>query len=147
MKKLQDSLIIFQSVGPTKHRYRAVALFAGQNIYTDLQPTTKYEWKCDQLANKLFIQAILSTMLALVSHILIIVGPLYVFIVQREYVTPTGVIFPFMDPNSRFSFLINMSIQSASAFIALINMVGLEIVNGFIINSFTAMTALVCFNM
>lgn len=132
-----------------KYRNRAIALFAGENIYENRQPSTGYDWKCDQLATELFFRTFLSTMLTLLSHLLIIVGPIYVFIFKGEYATPSGIslIMPFMDPNSRISFFINMSIQFAAGAVSFIDTVGLEAVNCFIVNSFTTMADLVCFNM
>lgn len=146
-EKFQSIYIFYLATGPNKYRYRTIILFAGQNIYKDRPPATEYDWKCDQLATKLFIRINLSTMLTLLSHVFVIIGPVYVFCVNREYSTPTGVVLPFMDPNSPISFIINLSIQSASAVVSLIGTVGLEAVNCFIFNSFSAMTDLSCLNM
>lgn len=144
---MQGSTVVYQSIGPTKYRYREIALFAGKSIYENRPPANEYERKCDQLATKLYVHVILSTILVLFSYILVLIGPAYDFIVKREYVSPTGVIMPFMDPDSRLSLSINLLIQSVTAVICLINTVGLEAVNCFIVNSFTAMNELVCFNM
>lgn len=83
----------------------------------------------------------------LIANFLVIVGPAYVFFVNGEYVTPTGVIVPFMDPNTAISFVVNLLIQFSTAFVHLIDAIGIIIMDCLIANSYTAMADLVCLNM
>lgn len=147
MNSIQGVFITYQFIGPNRYRYSALALFAAKNIYKDSTPTNAYERKCDLLATKLLVHAVVAVIVDLISYGLVIVGPAYVFITEGRFVMPTGVIVPFMDPDSRLGFVINLSIQFLSAFTALIGTMGLQITNCLIVNSFTTMTDLVCLNM
>lgn len=81
------------------------------------------------------------------SYLQIMIGPAYELFFNGKYVTPSGLVLPFMDPDSFLTYAVNMSIQSTGAVVALINTSGLEIVSCFIVNAFTGMSELVCFNM
>lgn len=62
------------------------------------------------LVNELLVYVILSVIVAMASNGLIFVGPAYVFIVKGAFAMPTGVIVPFVGPNSGLSFITNLSI-------------------------------------
>lgn len=145
--KLQGHILVDTAVGSKKHRYRAIALFARSRIFMDRRPSNEYERKCDQLANELIILVICSIAMILISYNLIIVGPVYVFVVSGQFVAPTGVIVPFLDPNTTLSSSINLSIQFPAAFMALLDTIGLTTVTCFIIITCTSMAELICCNM
>lgn len=127
-----------QSILGARFRYREIVLFAGKNIYTDRTPSTEYERKANAQAWKLMTLSIFANVCVLISYSLIIVGPTYEFVFRGVYALPTGVIVPFVDPDTGRGFATNLGIQLGSAVVAYIGIIAIEILSCMIINTFTA---------
>lgn len=57
------------------------------------------------------------------------IGPIYAFLFKNEYHIPTGVIFPFMNPNLFENYLLALIIQLIIVFVAMLSTFGVEINN------------------
>lgn len=143
----QGLCIYVKTVGPSRYRFRILCTFAGNYLYTKRLPKTGYERKADELATKLITHTIVSIICVFATYVVKVIGPMYVLVVRGEYAIPTGVIVPFVDPDTLRGYIINMAIQSTVTGIAFISIICVEIMSSMIINTFTAMADLVCFNM
>lgn len=143
----QNFSLYWKSIGPARYRYREIIQFAGNNIFMDRKPSTEYEQKLDAHAMKLIKISISTTIFVAFSFSLILIGPIYVFVSNGEYANPTGVIMPFVNPDSGRGFAINLSIQFAVASIASVGLISTEILSCMINNTYAVMTDMVCFNM
>lgn len=140
-------LVYFRGVGPDRYRYRAIILFAGRSIFKDCRPSTDYERKLDEHAMKMITHPILTTLILTASVGLIMVGQAYAYIVDGVYALPTGLIVPFVDPNTDRGFAINLIVQSATAFTVSLSIIATEAIACIINNTFIVMADMVCFNM
>lgn len=139
--------LYYRAVGPDRFRYREIILFSGKHIYLDRKPFTEYERKVDENAGKVITDSLLTTVFVIFSFFLVIIGPAYVFVVHGEYVVPTGVILPFVDPNTGRGYAINIIIQFGTAIAALLGLVSIEGMSSMINNAYTVMADILCFNM
>lgn len=113
----------------------------------DRKPSTEYERKLDQHAMKLIKISISTTIFVGFSFSLILIGPIYVFVAHGEYGNPTGVIMPYVNPDTGRGFAVNLTIQFGVAAFASIGLISTEILSCMINNTYTVMTDMLCFNM
>lgn len=110
-------------------------------MYINQIPSTEYQRKLDLHAGKLIGHSIIATLIISGSFTLCIVGPIYAFVVHGDYVTPTGVILPFIDFNTGRGFAINILVQMSVTLVSLLGMITIEI------GSCSAMAGMMCFNV
>lgn len=135
------------AIGPKRYRIKRLILFAGLFLYKDRIPSTEYEKRVEKHSKSFFKSTIFEITFVLTSFTFIIVGPIYVFIFKGEYVIPTGVILPFIDPDSPRGFLLNVGIQMSVIFVGVLAITGIEGTTCMIVNNFEAMADLTCFSM
>lgn len=62
------------------------------------------------------------------SYSLVLLGPIIAFIYNNQYVIPTGVILPYVDPDTLRGFIINCCLQGITALIGTVATIGVSTV-------------------
>lgn len=140
-------IIYTQVIGWNRYRIRSIALFSAGRIFVDRVPSTDYERKLDDHAVKLTYQLIVTVILVTTSFSFALIGPIYAYIVDGTHALPTGVILPFVDPETGRGFAINLTIQLAVSSFGLVAIICLEILTCIINLTYCTMADMVCFNM
>lgn len=104
--------VYYETVSERQSRLRSFIRFSVDNIFVNRKPRNEYEQLQLVLARRMLKQLLFNIFGVLLSYPIILIGPLYVFIYKNQYSVPTGVIVPFIDPDTFKGFAINMSIQS-----------------------------------
>lgn len=81
------------------------------------------------------------------SFLFVIAGSVYAYVVHGEYSIPSGAFVPFVNPNTGRGFIANILIQCGSTMTALVGMVAIEMGSSIIINTYSVMSDMICFNM
>lgn len=86
-----------------------------------------YEYLQQNLAKRTVKEIIFCIIYVVFFTALLLCGPIYAFFYKNQYSNPTGVIIPFIDPDSLNGFLINCFIQTIVGFAGATALVGNEI--------------------
>lgn len=140
-------VLYYKAVGPSRFKFRALVMFAGRNIYTNRSLSDEYGKVADKNASSLIKATICILIVVIVSFSLILVGPIYAFVIRGEYNTATGGILPFTTLETSNGFIINLIFQSAMGAAAFAANIGIEIINCMIINTCVVMADLACCSM
>lgn len=109
--------------------------------------STEYETRVDEHAVRLIAVSTITTLAISLSLGLMVIGPMYAFLIHGEYATATGVILPFIDPDSVKGYACNVAIQLITALAGLVGLIATEMASSIVNNTYTMLADLVCFNM
>lgn len=90
-------------------------------------PINEYENEHLILAQLMLKKCILMIVYVCLSLSLIVVGPVYVFIVKNEYNIPSGVILPFINSNTFYGYLLNGSVQTIFCVFGVLALITVEL--------------------
>lgn len=124
-------------------RGRILYNFSGKFIYSNCNKSPKNYEVCNRMANELISSSIKTILLIYLSLLLGTGAPMYkiLFTDHREFLLP--VILPFIDPDTKHGFYINLAGQYISCFTGFVILPGVELANCVFKNSFTAYAAVV----
>lgn len=107
----------YETVNARRFRLRSFIRFTVDNIFAKRSPQNDYEKLQLKLAKRMLKQFIKTALGVLLSFPLVVIGPVYGVIFQNKYSIPTGVILPFIDPDTLEGFALNMFIQSLAVLV------------------------------
>lgn len=96
-------------------------------IFVNHKPCNEYEELQLFLARRMLSQLLICSAAFILSTPLILLGPIYAYVYKNEYSIPSGVIVPFIDPDTKNGFFLNMTIQSLAVVIGVIGVLFTEI--------------------
>lgn len=136
-----------KGIGSSRFKYRSLILFTGRKIYANHSPTDDYEQVAGQNAMKLLRMTVVILFVVIVSFSLVLIGPIYAFVVHGEYNSIGGGIVPFTDLETLDGFILNVIFQTGMGLLGFVASVAIEISNCVIINAITVMSDLACCSM
>lgn len=123
----QGFALYAQLIGSNRFRARVLTVFTIKHVFHDRLPANQYEEEQLRLAKYMFRRIIFCILYILCSFPLILVGPIYAYIVKNQKSIPTGIILPFIDPDSSEGFAMNAIFQGFIGLIAGMGLMGFEI--------------------
>lgn len=127
----------YNSIGPNRHLYNSLVNFAGKHIYMDNRQRTGYNNVCERHIKQLLKNVAVIVALMILSHAMLILGPLYAYFSHNIRITPLATNMPFFEKNSDIEFTINLLIQAIMIFYASAGSVAIEIVTCLILDVVT----------
>lgn len=144
---IQAAFMYVKFIGPDRFRTRNLARFIHNYIGKDGTPTTAYELEQLQLIRRLPVRIGNVILLMIVTLALGTCAPVYAYFVKNEYQVATGVILPFIDPDTFEGFMANLFLASILAVAGLIESAGLEFLHLLINFTLEIMASLVVLEM
>lgn len=117
--------------------------FSGKYIYPNSDVSAKNYVLRDRLANELICGSLKVVLLIYVSLILGIGAPMYKLLFTDEKEMPMPVIYPFIDPDTKRGFYINLASQYLSCLSGFVIFPGVELVLCALKNNFTSYAVVV----
>lgn len=100
--------------------------FSRDHIFTD-EDTASDLMRLQLILTRRALKRLILTILLVVGSLpMIIVGPTYAFIYKHAFSIPTGIILPFVDPNTSKGFSINALLQSGVSVVGCLAMIRQE---------------------
>lgn len=137
----------WNAIGPHRYRLNNLANFGGKYIYKDEKDATKYRNVCEKHIKILVITVSVIVSLMILSHAMLIIGPLFAYFSQGIRITPIATNLPYFEKDSDTEFVINLTLQAAMALIALGGSLSIEVVQCLIINTITIIPDLINLNL
>lgn len=137
----------WKAVGPHRFKQNNVVLFGGKYIYNNGIESKKYQFICEKLIDKLLKNMWMIISLIVLSHAIIVVGPLYAYLFENIRITPFGTNLPFFEKDSNAEITVNMILQTILTFYALIGCIAIEIGLCLVNNTIDAIPEILRFNL
>lgn len=144
---LQDLIMYWNAVGPHRYGLNNLANFGGRFIYMDNKHPTAYNNVCERYIKILLRNVSVIVALMILSHAMLIFGPLYAYYFQSIRLTPIATNLPYFEKDSDIEFGINLSIQAVMALLALAGSMSIEVVACLILNVVTIIPDLIQVNL
>lgn len=109
--------MMHQTIGPNRFLFRSLLRFGADKILAARDGAEDFKQLQLVLARRMFKRLLLTMTYVIFSIPLIVVGPIFDFIYKNKYSIPTGVILPFVDPDTFRGFATNFFVQSFASFI------------------------------
>lgn len=126
MSLLKGFFIYWEAIGKNRFRFRSYIRFSFNYMFVNHTPTNEYEEMQLMLARRTLRKMIEGILLVIASFALVIIGPIFVLVTKQQYSIPTGVVIPFVDPNTLNGFIINCAIQSVASIAGGLGLIGVE---------------------
>lgn len=137
----------WKSIGPQRFKLNRVGYFGGDCIYKAESESQQYNIICVKYMGRLTRNVWIVSSLALISHVIIVVGPVYAYFYQNIRVTPLATNLPFFEKDSDLEFTVNMILQSIMAFYAMAGCIAIEMGICLINNAISATPDVIRFNL
>lgn len=103
--------------------------FFMNNMAIDRKPNDIYERKQLDFMREIPKTILKMMLLIFLSYSAVIIGPFYAFYYKNEHHIPSGLVLPFTNPDLFEDYIINLSLQSMFALLAMFGTFGIEIMN------------------
>lgn len=122
-------MLYLKVIGPDRFKCRNMFHFFVNYMTIDEEPTSPYA--IEQL---LLMKEIPKTMIKIMTLIAfsfaaVIIGPFYAYYYKNEHHIPSGLVLPFTNPDMLDGYMLNLSLQSCFAILAMLGTFGIEIMN------------------
>lgn len=134
-------------VGSHRFKLNNLVNFSGKYIYPDNRQLTEYNVLCEKYVMKLFINVIIICVLMILSHVVIVVVPIYAYFFQDIRITPMATHLPFFEKDSDLEFMVNISLQIPCGVYGLAGSMVIELMSCIINNTITTIPHLIELNL
>lgn len=135
------------SVGPKRIKLHSLGSFCGTYFYkfdTDSKP---YQRLRNKHIHRLLQSVLIALPLMLISHAIVFITPISLFLFQHLHVTPLALHLPYFEKDSDTEFIANMTLQSILTFYALFGCTAIEISSCFMNHTITVIPDLFEYNL